>query len=67
MRARTPGCLPGAMTACFADTPSLPSSLQVFGEVLDGMDIVKLIESKGSQSGSTSAKVTIADSGELSL
>ena len=37
----------------------------VFGEVLEGMDIVKLIESKGSQSGTTSAKVSIANSGEL--
>ncbi|MFD7904499.1 peptidylprolyl isomerase [Kitasatospora sp. NPDC059722] len=35
----------------------------VFGEVVEGMDIVKLIESKGSQSGRTSAKVTIAKSG----
>ncbi|MQS12525.1 peptidylprolyl isomerase [Streptomyces kaniharaensis] len=35
----------------------------VFGEVVEGMDIVKLIESKGSPSGRTSAKVTIAKSG----
>lgn len=35
----------------------------VFGEVVEGMDVVKLIESKGSQSGRTSAKVTIAKSG----
>ncbi|MCR9200463.1 MAG: peptidylprolyl isomerase [Planctomycetaceae bacterium] len=37
----------------------------VFGRVLDGMDVVKLIESKGSQSGRPLAKVTIADCGEL--
>ncbi|MEU8516610.1 peptidylprolyl isomerase [Kitasatospora sp. NPDC048722] len=35
----------------------------VFGEVVEGMDVVKLIESKGSQSGRTSAKITIAKSG----
>eukprot|EP00968_Pinguiococcus_pyrenoidosus_P006485 scaffold434_cov186-Pinguiococcus_pyrenoidosus.AAC.146 len=39
----------------------------VFGEVQEGMDLVSLIESKGSQSGKTSATVTIADSGELPL
>lgn len=41
----------------------------VFGKVLDeeSMRIIKLIESKGSASGSPSAKVVIADSGELNL
>merc|ERR1712110_1097269 len=32
----------------------------VFGEVADGMDLVKKIESYGSQSGSTKAKIVIA-------
>ncbi|MER6303305.1 peptidylprolyl isomerase [Kitasatospora sp. NPDC001539] len=35
----------------------------VFGEVVEGMDLVKKIESLGSQSGRTSAKITIAKSG----
>jgi peptidylprolyl isomerase len=35
----------------------------VFGRVLEGMDVVKQIEAKGSASGRTSAKVTIADCG----
>ena len=39
----------------------------VFGKVLDGMDLVKRIESLGSQSGTPSKTVTIADSGELTL
>ena len=37
----------------------------VFGEVLEGMDVVKAIEGKGSSSGAPSAAITIADSGEL--
>jgi peptidylprolyl isomerase len=37
----------------------------VFGKIIEGMDIVKKIEGIGSQSGSPSKKVTIADSGEL--
>ncbi|EJD39216.1 hypothetical protein AURDEDRAFT_116256 [Auricularia subglabra TFB-10046 SS5] len=35
----------------------------VFGEVVEGMDIVKQIESLGTRSGSTSKKVVISDSG----
>ncbi|MFE4518942.1 peptidylprolyl isomerase [Kitasatospora sp. NPDC056783] len=35
----------------------------VFGEVVEGLDLVKKIESLGSQSGRTSAKITIAKSG----
>jgi len=37
----------------------------VFGNVVDGMDVVKNIEKVGSQSGSTSQVVRIADCGEL--
>ncbi|MFG2847517.1 peptidylprolyl isomerase [Kitasatospora sp. NPDC101155] len=37
----------------------------VFGEVVEGMDLVKKIEGLGSQSGRTSAKITIAKSGEI--
>ncbi|WP_030245535.1 peptidylprolyl isomerase [Streptomyces sp. NRRL S-350] len=35
----------------------------VFGEVVEGMDVVKKVESLGSQSGRTSAKISIAKSG----
>ncbi|MCX4572193.1 MULTISPECIES: peptidylprolyl isomerase [unclassified Streptomyces] len=35
----------------------------VFGEVVEGMDIVKQVESLGSRNGSTKAKITIAKSG----
>ena len=37
----------------------------VFGKVVNGMDVVKAIESVGSQSGATSQDVEIADCGEL--
>ncbi|MFJ9122571.1 peptidylprolyl isomerase [Streptomyces sp. NPDC102340] len=37
----------------------------VFGEVEDGMELVKKIESLGSRSGGTSAKIMIAESGQL--
>ena len=37
----------------------------VFGEVVDGMDVVKQIEGLGSQSGTTKKKVTIAKCGTL--
>jgi peptidyl-prolyl isomerase F (cyclophilin D) len=37
----------------------------VFGKVSDGMDVVKKIEGLGSDSGRTSAKIVIADCGEV--
>lgn len=37
----------------------------VFGRVVDGMDVVKQLESFGSQSGRTSKKLEIANSGQL--
>ena len=38
----------------------------VFGSVTDGMDVVKMVESYGSQQGKTSKKIVIADCGQLS-
>jgi cyclophilin family peptidyl-prolyl cis-trans isomerase len=37
----------------------------VFGEVVDGSDLVKKIEAQGSQDGTPKAKVAIADSGTV--
>ena len=37
----------------------------VFGSVVEGMEIVKKVESYGSESGKTSKTVTIADCGQL--
>lgn len=37
----------------------------VFGQVVEGMELVKAIDKLGSSSGSTSKKIVIADCGEL--
>ena len=37
----------------------------VFGRVIEGMDLVKQIEARGSRSGRTSAVITIGDCGEI--
>ncbi len=48
-------------------TPWLDGKHAVFGKVLEGMDVVKLIESNGSQSGKTRGKIVIAKSGEIPM
>lgn len=37
----------------------------VFGKVVEGIEVVKAMEAKGSQSGKTSSKVIIANCGQL--
>merc|ERR1712232_388059 len=51
---------------CTSVTSWLDGKHTVFGKVVEGMDVVKMIESVGSQSGRTSQKVMVAASGQLS-
>ena len=37
----------------------------VFGEVVEGLEVLKLLEAQGSDSGKTKVPVTITDSGQL--
>merc|ERR1712228_147081 len=48
---------------CTAKTQWLDGKHVVFGQIVEGMDIVKKVESFGSQSGKTSKKIVIADCG----
>ncbi|KAG0250012.1 hypothetical protein BG011_008718 [Mortierella polycephala] len=50
---------------CTAKTAWLDGKHTVFGSVVEGTEVVDKIESYGSASGSTKAKVTIAASGQL--
>uniref|UniRef100_A0A2L2Y3U4 Peptidyl-prolyl cis-trans isomerase n=1 Tax=Parasteatoda tepidariorum TaxID=114398 RepID=A0A2L2Y3U4_PARTP len=50
---------------CTAKTTWLDGKHVVFGQVIDGMDVIKKVESYGSQSGKTSKKITVTNSGQL--
>merc|ERR1712037_678309 len=50
---------------CTAKTSWLDGKHVVFGQVVEGMDTVKKVESFGSQSGKTSKKIMVADCGQL--
>merc|ERR1711994_928480 len=50
---------------CTAKTSWLDGKHVVFGSVVEGMEVVKKVESYGSQSGKTSAKIIVADCGQL--
>ncbi|MEP7262990.1 MAG: peptidylprolyl isomerase [Bacteroidota bacterium] len=46
-------------------TPWLDGKHTVFGKVVEGMDVLKKVESYGSQSGKTSKKIEISNCGEI--
>ena len=48
-----------------AKTSWLDGKHVVFGQVVEGMDVVKKVESYGSQSGKTSKKIIVTDAGQL--
>merc|ERR1719184_487636 len=50
---------------CTSKTSWLDGKHVVFGQVVEGMDVIKKVESFGSQSGKTSKKIVIEDCGEL--
>merc|ERR1712063_81546 len=60
-----PGTNGSQFFLCTAKTPWLDGKHVVFGKVVEGMDVVKKIESQGSDSGKTRVKVVVARSGQL--
>jgi peptidylprolyl isomerase len=60
-----------SLSVMHATSFSLPKSnlsrFFITGKVLDGVDFIKTVEAQGTNSGAPKAKVTLVDSGELSL
>merc|ERR1712241_900541 len=50
---------------CTAKTQWLDGAHVVFGQVVEGMEVVRAIEKMGSRSGRTSSKIVVQDCGEL--
>lgn len=50
---------------CTVETAWLDGAHVVFGQVVEGMDVVSAVEALGSRSGNTAKRIIIADCGEL--
>lgn len=50
---------------CTVPTPWLDGAHVVFGQVVEGMDVVTKIEALGSRSGATAKQILVADCGQL--
>ncbi|XP_041957394.1 peptidyl-prolyl cis-trans isomerase A [Alosa sapidissima] len=50
---------------CTEETTWLDGKHVVFGSVVEGMDIIRKVENYGSKSGKTSAKIVVANCGQL--
>ena len=50
---------------CTGETPWLNGKHVVFGKVTKGLDIIRKIEAKGTESGRPKAEVVVADCGAL--
>ncbi|KAJ0009756.1 hypothetical protein Pint_34374 [Pistacia integerrima] len=61
-----PGTNGSQFFVCTAKTEWLDGKHVVFGQVVEGLDVVKAIEKVGSSSGRTSKPVVVADCGQLS-
>ena len=51
---------------CTVKTEWLDGRHVVFGSIVEGMDIIKKVESFGSRSGKTTSKIVVDDCGEVS-
>ena len=60
-----PGTNGSQFFLCTVKTPWLDGKHVVFGNVTNGMEVVKAIEAVGSSSGATKKKVIVADCGQL--
>ena len=58
-----PGTNGSQFFLCTTATPHLDGKHVVFGKGIEGMDIVKAVEAVGSQSGTPSQEVLVADCG----
>ena len=50
---------------CTVETPWLDGKHVVFGKVVEGLDVVRKIETYGSRSGRTSKKIVVDACGEI--